>query len=298
VFSACAHASSLKSLAMAGLGRDSMMAIACEPGTEKMSSAALQRALAASDSPGKIVLASAGTVTGTDFDDLSAIADLCRQHNAWLHVDAAFGIFSRLVPEKQPWTAGIERADSITCDGHKWLNVPYDSGIFLTPHTQLLERVLTVSSPYLITDSPLPNFMNRAVENSRRFRALPLWFSLQAYGRDGVEEMVVNNCRQAARLADWLADSADYQLLTPCKLNVVVFRPAKIKNLSQWLKALNATGLVFMTPGRWQGQDAVRAAFSNWSTTAEDVDRVIGLLERMGKMGKEVQGMPIDSVSK
>lgn len=281
VFSACPHASSLKGLAMAGLGRDSLMSVACEPGSEKMSVPALEYALSASGSPGKIVLASAGTVTGTDFDDLSAIADLCRDHSAWLHVDGAFGIFSRLLEEKRSWTDGIERADSIACDGHKWLNVPYDSGVFLTPHTRLLEQVLSVPSPYLATDGPLPNFMNRGVENSRRFRALPIWFSLQAYGRAGVEEIVAGNCRQAARLADWLEASPDYELLTTCKLNVVVFRPSDVEDLGGWLRALNATGTVFMTPGRWQGVDAVRAAFSNWSTTAEDVERVIELMETM-----------------
>ncbi|MBB3062780.1 pyridoxal phosphate-dependent decarboxylase family protein [Microbulbifer rhizosphaerae] len=283
VFSACPHASSLKGLAIAGLGRDSLMSVACEPDSEKMSLSALEYALSASGSPGKIVLASAGTVTGTDFDDLSAIADLCQKHRAWLHVDGAFGIFSRLLEDKRNWTDGLERADSITCDGHKWLNVPYDSGIFLTPHTRLLEQVLSVSSPYLVNDSALPSFMNRGVENSRRFRALPIWFSLQAYGRAGVEEMVAGNCQQAARLADWLEASPDYELLTPCKLNVVVFRPANVDDLTGWLKRVNATGTVFVTPGRWQGTDAVRAAFSNWSTTSADVDRVTGLLENMAK---------------
>lgn len=281
VFSACPHASSLKGLAMAGLGRKNFTAVSCEPDSERMDTSALARALAASDSPGKIVIASAGTVTGTDFDDLRATAELCREHNAWLHVDAAFGLFSRLLEDKRHWSDGIEEADSITCDAHKWLNVPYDSGIFLTRHRSLLEQVLTVPSPYLTSDGPLPDFMNRAVENSRRFRALSIWFALQAYGRLGVTELVRENCRQAERLAEWLDASGDYELLTPCKLNVAVFRPRNCADTSAWLKKLNRSGEVFMTPGQWQGRAAVRAALSNWSTTEADLDRIIALLNKM-----------------
>ncbi|SFC84485.1 Glutamate or tyrosine decarboxylase [Microbulbifer thermotolerans] len=279
VFSACPHASSLKGLAMAGLGRNNLTAVACEPGTERMDTVDLARALCASDSPGKIVLASAGTVTGTDFDDLTAIASLCRKYNAWLHVDGAFGLFSRLLEDRRHWTEGIEAADSITCDAHKWLNVPYDSGIFLTRHTDLLEQVLAVPSPYLPAGNGQPHFMNRGVENSRRFRALALWFNLRAYGREGVAQIVKDNCLQAAQLSKWLASAQGYDLLVPCKLNVVVFRPRNCPDIRAWLDRLNRSGEVFMTPGQWDGRDAIRAAFSNWSTTNAHVQRVIRLLE-------------------
>lgn len=283
VFSACPHASSLKGLAMAGLGRDRVINVACEPGSERMDVADLKRCLAASDSPGKIVVASAGTVTGTDFDDLETIAGLCRAHGAWLHVDAAFGLFASLLDDRRHWLRGIGAADSITSDSHKWLNVPYDSGIFLTRHIDLLEEVLEVSSPYLPSDGPVPHFMNRGVENSRRFRALPLWFALQAYGREGVARLVEENCRQAARLAEWLDASRDYRLLAPCRLNVVVFHPTRHTDIGAWLERLNSAGLVFMTPGNWQGEAAVRAAFSNWSTSESDVERVVGLLAEAGR---------------
>lgn len=285
VFSASPHASSLKGLAMAGLGRDRVIKVACEPGNERMDVADLKRCLAASDSPGKIVVASAGTVTGTDFDDLEAIAGLCRAHGAWLHLDAAFGLFASLLDDRPHWLRGIGAADSITSDAHKWLNVPYDSGIFLTRHIDLLEEVLAVPSPYLPSGGSAPHFMNRGVENSRRFRALPLWFALQAYGRNGVARVVDDNCRQAAQLADWLDASPDYRLLAPCKLNVVVFRPERHADTGTWLEKLNGTGLVFMTPGNWGGEAAVRAAFSNWSTSGVDLERVIELLGEAGRPG-------------
>ncbi|TDR79658.1 pyridoxal phosphate-dependent decarboxylase family protein [Paludibacterium purpuratum] len=273
VFSATPHASSLKVLGLVGLGRGQVTEVPSLADSEAMDTDALRQLLVDCPVPGKIVIASAGTVTGTDFDDLRAIAALCREHHAWLHVDGAFGLFSRLDAERRAWTEGIELADSITCDGHKWLNVPYDCGIFLTRHPDLLQQCCSVSAPYLASDSALPTLMDRGIEQSRRFRALPLWFSLLAYGRDGFGRMVADNCRQAAALADWLEASADFELLKPPKLNVVIFRP-KNGATAACLRRLNQGGEVFMTPGQWQGRDGIRAAFSNWRTDDADVERV------------------------
>ncbi|MBV8046091.1 MAG: aspartate aminotransferase family protein [Paludibacterium sp.] len=280
VFSATPHASSLKVLGLVGLGREQVVAVPCLPDSEAMDVAALGSLLAGSSAPGKIVIASAGTVTGTDFDDLAAIAALCRAHHAWLHVDGAFGLFSRLDPSRREWTAGIEQADSITCDAHKWLNVPYDCGIFLTRHAEVLQQCCSVSAPYLDQDDALPALMDRGIEQSRRFRALPLWFNLLAYGRGGVRQWVEANCDQAARLAAWLEASADFELLKTPKLNVVVFRPVR-GEAQALLQQLNAGGEVFMTPGQWRGKAGIRAAFSNWRTTDADVERVCRALARV-----------------
>ena len=283
VFSATPHASSLKALALAGLGRNAVVPVACQGGTEAMDVAALAAALEASPAPGKIVIASAGTVTGTDFDDLAAIAALCREHRAWLHVDGAFGLFSRLSASRREWTRGIELADSITCDGHKWLNVPYDSGIFFTRHPDLLQQVCSVAAPYLDLGAELPSLMDRGIENSRRFRALPLWMSLKAYGRQGFAELVNANCEQAAALAAWIDGSDAYELLAPCRLNVVIFRP-RIEDgaVRERLQRINESGRVFMTPGVWGGRNGsrpgIRAAFSNWRTTLADLRTVCDVL--------------------
>jgi glutamate/tyrosine decarboxylase-like PLP-dependent enzyme len=280
IFAATPHASTLKALSIAGLGRDSVTWVPCRPDSEAMDVAGLAELLARSTAKGKIVIASAGTVTGNDYDDLPAIAKLCREHSAWLHVDGAFGLFARLSPSRRAWLDGIELADSITCDAHKWLNVPYDCGMFFTRHPDLLQQVCSVAAPYLDVGSALPSFMERGIENSRRFRALPLWMSLQAYGRHGIAELVENNCRQASALAEWIAQSDGYELLTPCKLNVVVFRPkgddAAVKAT---LRAINQSGKVFMTPGAWQGKTAIRAAFSNWRTTLADVELACQVLK-------------------
>ena len=279
IFSACPHASIRKVIGFSGMGRDAITEVPCLPGSEEMDVAALEQLLMHSQAPGKIVIASAGTVTGTDFDDLTQTTLLCKAHNAWLHVDAAFGLFSRLVPKYKSLTNGINGADSITCDGHKWLNVPYDCGIFLTKHPTLLQRTCSVSAPYLAVSDELPALMDRGIENSRRFRALPIWMSLKAYGRQGYRDLVSRNCEQASLLADWITKSSSYELLTPCKLNVVVFRPSESKSdVQQKLAEINQTGLVYLTPGNWFGTPCIRAAFSNWRTEKADVDIVCSVL--------------------
>ncbi|MCJ8298306.1 MAG: aminotransferase class I/II-fold pyridoxal phosphate-dependent enzyme [Pseudomonadales bacterium] len=279
VFSACPHASSKKAMAFIGLGRDSIITVPCLAESEAMDVSALKSLLAASNSPGKVVIASAGTVTGTDFDDLQQIAQLCKEYQAWLHVDAAFGLFSRLLTDQLSLTAGIEHADSITCDGHKWLNVPYDCGMFFTKHPETLQQVCSVSAPYLDISNALPAYMDRSIENSRRFRALPGWLTLKAYGLEGYRNIITDNCDQATALANWLEQSADYELLTPCRLNVVVFKPNnRQRDIKKFLTSLNQSGQVYLTPGMWNGQQAIRVAFSNWRTSMQDVEIVCQLL--------------------
>ena len=279
VFSATPHASSLKALGLAGLGRDNVIRVPCRPDSEAMDVEALRDLLHRSTAPGKIVIASAGTVTGTDFDDLTTISALCAAHRAWLHVDGAFGLFSRLSETRRAWTNGVELADSITCDGHKWLNVPYDCGIFFTRHPDILQQACSVAAPYLDIGGKLPSPMDRGIENSRRFRALPLWLSLKAYGRAGFAALVDNNCDQAKALATWIERSPDYELLVPCRLNVVVFRPkTDDAGVRTRLGQINQSGQVFMTPGVWAGRAAIRAAFSNWRTTLDDVETVCAVL--------------------
>lgn len=280
VFSATPHASMVKSLGMAGLGQRQYQVVATLDNSEAMDVGALKKALDESTGKGKIVVASAATVTGTDFDDLQAIRELCDEHQAWLHVDAAFGIFERLISGPEGKTKGIEQADSITLDAHKWLNVPYDCGIFLTRHRQYLFDTCDVPAPYLVSSGDEPDFMSLGIENSRRFRALPIWLSLLAYGREGVTHWVEKNIEMAKQLADWLTGSPDYELVYHCQLNVVLFRPKALgltqaaadKRTSACLKSINEDGRLLLSPGSWQGNGIIRAAFSNWQTDEGDIE--------------------------
>lgn len=284
IYSATPHASMIKSLGMAGFGQNSWQAITCIPNTEAMDVLALADALEQSDASSKIVIASAATVTGTDYDDLEVIAKLCKKHGAWLHVDAAFGIFERLVSGSKSKTQGIEYADSITLDCHKWLNVPYDCGVFITRHIALLQASCEVSAPYLANNEGEIPLMSLGVENSRRFRAFPVWATLMAYGKQGIKDQITSNIQQAQQLANWLDNSDKYTLLKPCELNVVLFKPnqQQLKLTSdQCIHALNRSGKVFLTPGSWQGEAIIRSALSNWSTTDEDVLCVIEALNNL-----------------
>ncbi|MGE0241696.1 MAG: aspartate aminotransferase family protein, partial [Parvibaculaceae bacterium] len=286
ILSASAHISFVKMLAVAGHGRHAITSVAMRPDNQAMDLRDLEPKLTAAGDAPKMVVASAGTVTTTDFDDLPAIADLCRRHNAWLHVDGAFGIYARCSPEHKHLAAGLELAHSITGDAHKWLNVPYESGFFFTRHVDCLEAACRAAAVYLESSSPEPEFLSRGVESSQRFRALPIWMTLAAYGRNGVAAIVARCCRMAARLAAWIAGSTRFELLCPVRLNVVCFRllPGKREDNAAandaFLARLNATGLARMTPGSINGVRGVRAAFCNWRTDEDDLETIIRALQK------------------
>ncbi len=278
VFSTTPHSSFVKTARLIGLGAKVIQAVGAVDDTEAMDAGALDAAL--SEAPAelqKIVCASAGTVTGTAFDDLPEIAAVCRKHEAWLHVDGAFGLFARAVPEMAHLAAGAELADSIAVDGHKWLNVPYDCGFYFTRHIDVLERSSGPLPVYLDVGSDLPYYVNRSTEMSQRFRALPVWMTLKAYGAEGVREIVRANCRQAALLGDWIDAQEHFRLLLPVGLNVVCFQAVAPQGCDpgdfniRLMEAVNRSGKVIVTPGAYGGQPGIRAAFSNWITRDEDV---------------------------
>jgi len=278
IFSTTPHASMVKSLGMAGLGQRHLTKVDAEYNSERMDTEHLKLLLENSGSKAKVVIASSGTVTGTDFDNLNTITKLCEKHNAWLHVDAAFGLFERVV-NGDGKTKGIELADSITVDCHKWLNVPYDCGVFLTRHLNALEKCFDVPAPYLVNATEQPDFMSLGIENSRRFRAFPVWLSLLAYGKQGIKNWVKSNIELSKKLAEWIDHSIDYELVYPCQMNVVLFRP-NCDGLSQEeadlltderLNAINQDGRLFLSPGSWQGHHIIRAALSNWETDEGDI---------------------------
>ncbi len=289
IFSTSPHSSMIKSLGMSGLGQKQFTLVNAIKGTEMMDVAHLELLMGESDAKAKVVIASAGTVTATDFDDLSAITTICKTEGAWLHVDGAFGLFERLVNGTEGYTKDIELADSITVDCHKWLNVPYDCGVFLTRHSYLLEESFDVPARYLANETGIADFMSLGVENSRRFRALPVWLTLLAYGKSGVRQWVENDINITKLLADWIDKSNDFELLYPCKLNVILFRPncnelsdeeADAKTI-RLMNNINQDGRLFISPGHWQGQEVIRVALSNWQTDESDIQVAIDVLSSL-----------------
>lgn len=270
VLAGAAHASIGKALSILGIGRRALEPVATLAGRTAVDVAALESALAASDAP-TIVVASAGEVNTGDCDDVAAIAALCRAHGAWLHVDGAFGLFAALDPAHAAKLGGVDAADSVTVDLHKWLNVPYDAAIVLTRHAPALRSVFRSAAAYLgESDDPL----HHVPENSRRFRALPAWLTLAAYGRDGIAEWIVRNNALAQRLGDGIARLPAFELLDAVRLNIVCFalREGDAASRDALLARLARDGRVFLTPTVLRGRPAIRAALVNWRTSQGDVE--------------------------
>lgn len=277
VLSGTPHSSTVKAAAMLGIGRTNVVTVPTETGTERVDPSALQDALRTSDAP-TIIVANAGTVTTTAFDDLEAVAAVARAHGAWLHVDGAFGLFAQLMPSHADQLRGLELADSICGDAHKWLNVPYDSGFALTRHAAVQARVFRNAASYFFDAPPGADPFHHTPENSRRLRALPVWASLLAYGRSGIGDVVASCCACAATLGSWIEHHDDLELLAPVTLNIVAFRLGdrlldggdEAALTARFLAAVATSGEVFLTPGSYAGRRGVRAAFSNWRTSAGD----------------------------
>ena len=282
VLSGSPHSSIYKALSMLGIGRQAVQKVACQRGRESVDLAALEAALAAQEGLPCIVVCNSGTVNTGDFDDLAAIAALKQRYRFWLHVDGAFGSFAALVPSLAHLVAGLDLADSICLDCHKWLNVPYDSAVQFTRHQALQVRVFQNSAAYLGDPGERPDFIHLTPENSRRLRALATWFALAAYGRAGHREIVERNIACAKVLGKLIADEPRLLLLAPVELNIVCFTlmedasEARVKAL---LHKLSASGEAFLTPTVLNGRWAIRAAFSNWRTEAGDVVRIYHALQ-------------------
>ncbi|MEW6733053.1 MAG: pyridoxal-dependent decarboxylase [Acidobacteriota bacterium] len=279
VFSGKPHASIYKALSMLGMGRDSVIEVACLPNSEAINLAELKQQLEKLSAMPAIIVANAGTVNTTSFDDFVAINELKREYNCWLHVDAAFGMFTACSPQLSHLVQGVDEADSIAIDAHKWLNVPYDSAIQFTKHPQLQRQVFqNTNAAYLGELTGMIDYMNHTPETSRRLRALTIWFTLMAYGRDGYREIVERCCAMAQLLSSKIAESKLFRLLTPTNLNVVCFTfsdPVEritTARVNHYLSRLTEDGKVFLTPTIYQGVPGIRAALCNWRTTAIDIE--------------------------
>jgi len=277
VLSANAHSSVYKSLSMLGIGRKAVTKIASLPGREAIDIAALEAELQALDGQPVIVVGNAGTVNTVDFDDLVALASLKQRYSFWLHIDAAFGAFAALVPEEAHLTHGLDAADSVCIDLHKWLNVPYDCAVQYSRRRDLQARVFMNSSAYLGMPGENPDFVHLTPENSRRLRAVATWFSLAAYGRAGHAEIVHRNIRLARQLGDRIAVQPGLKLLAPTRLNVVCFSLAENPTEARtnaYMQAVRDLGEVFITTTFYAGTWGLRVAFCNWRTSDDDIQRV------------------------
>jgi len=274
IVSATPHSSVVKSLSMLGIGRNAVVRPAALPDREAVDINALEETLQQLNAP-VIVVANSGTVNTVDFDDLEAIGKLKSKYLFWLHVDAAFGGFAAVSPKFAHFMNGINHADSITIDAHKWLNVPYDAAMQFTRHKKLQLKVFQNSAAYLGDPEKSADFFHYGPENSRRWRALPSWFTLMAYGSEGYRDIVERNCAAAEALGKEINQSNDFRLLAPVRMNVVCFsfrEETTSSEIQDFLNLVRDDGRAYFTPTLYHRTPGIRAAISNWQTDVADVE--------------------------
>jgi glutamate/tyrosine decarboxylase-like PLP-dependent enzyme len=283
------HASTNKALAMLGIGRERLRILA-KDAAGRLDLDALATALDAANGPA-IVIGNAGEVNTGDFDPISDLADLAEEHGAWLHVDGAFGLFAALAPRTRHLVQGLDRAHSVAADGHKWLNVPYDTGFAVVRDPELLDGFFAQSAAYLSTGGEQTNLMLRTPESSQRARGIAVWATLRAYGREGYQAMVEHHLDLAQRVASRVDEAPDLERLAQVPLNIVCFRyhppgvddEATLNDLNQRLgQTVLADGRVFVGTTVYEGKTAFRPAIVNWRTREEDVDLLVDVIRELG----------------
>ena len=282
------HVSATKALAMLGIGRGTVRRLARDD-VGRLDLDALEAALRELRGAPAIVIGNAGEVNAGDFDPLEAMAELCERHNAWLHVDGAFGLFAAVSPRTAHLVRGVERAHSAIADGHKWLNVPYDCGFAFVREERYLHPPFGFSAAYLPPPGR-PSYGNLGPEASRRARGLAVWATLRAYGRSGYREMVERHVALAQRIARRVDDAPELERLAEVPLNIVCFRYRAPGLDGPALDALNARigaailedGRVYVGTTRYGGRTAFRPAISNWRTTEQDVDLLVDIILELG----------------
>lgn len=223
-----------------------------------------------------IVIVQAGNINSGSFDHFQEICNQAREVGAWVHVDGAFGLWARASKSKRYLTEGVELADSWTVDGHKWLNIPQDSAIYVCRDHQAVNEVFGTSATYLMRDSRRqPN--NLVPELSRRARGIEFWAALKTLGKQGVEDLVDRNCGHANRFAEGLA-LAGYEVLNDVVLNQVVFACGEETKTRNALSCIQSSGVLWLGPTTWKERFAMRISVSSWRTTDQDVRQSLAVI--------------------
>lgn len=283
------HGSAEKALAMLGIGRSTVRKLARD-GAGRLDIEGFENALKELDGAPAIVIANAGEVNTGDFDPIAEMVDIARRHNAWVHVDGAFGLFAAVSPRTAPLLEGVNRADSVASDGHKWLNVPHDCGFAFVRDAEFLQGPFGVAASYLKAGEETPNLAFMKAESSQRARALTVWAALRAYGRSGYRAMVERHLDLAQRIAHRVDAAPDLERLADVKLNVVCFRfrppgvpESDLNELNdRVLAALLQDGRVFVTGTTYDGKRAFRPALVNWRIGEAEADLLVDVIREVG----------------
>jgi glutamate/tyrosine decarboxylase-like PLP-dependent enzyme len=267
------HVSVLKALTLLGLGRARVTRVPVD-GQGRMRPDQLPPL-----NDRTVICAQAGNVNTGAFDPAAEICARAKEANAWVHVDGAFGLWAAVSPTFAPLLAGVSDADSWAIDCHKWLNVPYDSGLAVVRDPDSLRTAMSLTAAYLKpSDKREP--WHYAPESSRRARGVELWAAIRSLGRSGLREMIERNCRQAKFFADRLR-AAGFEVLNDVVLNQVLVSFGTAENTRRVLAEIQAEGTCWCGGTEWQGHTAVRISVSSWATTDDDVNRSVEAIVRI-----------------
>jgi glutamate/tyrosine decarboxylase-like PLP-dependent enzyme len=301
------HSSVQKAVELLGLGSDSLRLVPTNQDFQ-IDVQALKTAISTDRRSGDqpfCVVGAAGTANTGAIDDLQALADICQVEDLWFHVDGAFGAWAKLVPELSPQVAGMERADSLAVDLHKWIYQPYEIGCVLVGDAKLHWDVFSVTPPYLasekggrgLTGGDLPWLTDYGFELSRQFKALKAWMGLKEHGLRKYARLIEQNVAQARYLAKLIEAAPELELLAPVRLNIVCFRYLEPGLDDPSLDALNRAilvelqeaGIAVLSGTTVRGRYAMRVGHTNHRTRREDFDLLIQEVQRIG--GELVPGL-------
>jgi aromatic-L-amino-acid/L-tryptophan decarboxylase len=287
-----AHYSVVRAAELLGIGSELVRALPQDAERRVLPeavAAAIDRDRAAGVAPIAVVATAGTTLTGA-VDPIDALADVCAEHGTWLHVDGAYGVAAASTPSAGHLFGGLERADSVTLDAHKWLFLPKACGVVLVRRREDLHGALAHEEDYVPHDRPDHHMVDITLEYSRPFRALKLWLAFRAHGADAIRDAIERNLRQARLLHDELAACDDFELLCgEPPLSVVPFRhvPAGVTDLDEHnlrlVAALQETGDVWVAPARVDGAVCLRPCVVNYRTTDDDVRALVTLAREAGR---------------
>ncbi|MGI8508169.1 MAG: pyridoxal phosphate-dependent decarboxylase family protein [Gemmatimonadaceae bacterium] len=290
-----AHSSVDKGAITLGFGHENVVHIGVDD-EFRMRPDLLQAAISADRERGFIpiaVVATVGTTSTTSIDPVPAIADICEREDIWLHVDGAYGGAAGIVPELRHYLDGVDRADSLVVNPHKWLFTPVDCSAFWVKDPSVLKRAFSLVPEYLVTreQDEVVNLMDYGVQLGRRFRSLKLWMVMRSFGTDGLASRIREHVRLAQEFATWVELEREWELMAPHPFSLVCFRYApegasqeERNSLNQKiLDGVNATGEAFLSHTKLSGQFALRLAIGNIRTEQRNVAQVWQLLLKAAK---------------
>ncbi len=270
-----AHTMLFKALGLLGLGRDRVVRVPADDQGRMRADA-----LPAIDGP-TILCLQAGNVNTGAFDPALDICGTAKEAGAWIHVDGAFGLWAAAAPERAHLMAGYVACDSWATDGHKWLNVSYDSGIGFVRDEAALKAAMAATAAYLPQSEHRDPFAYTP-ESSRRARGVEVWAVLKSLGRAGVAELIERNCRQATRFAEALGEAGN-EILNDVELNQVMVAFGDDERTRRVIAAVQAEGTCWCGGTHWHGRAAMRISVSSWATGDDDVEQSIDAIIRVAQ---------------